>query len=107
MYIGTHDNDTVKGWLKATKRADKEFARKYIHLTEDEGWCYGLIRAGMASPSNLFVMQMQDVLELPADCRLHTPGIPMGNWRWRMLPGADSKELAKKLRQYTETFRRI
>ena len=50
---------------------------------------------------------MQDLLELPGSCRMNVPGKPEGNWRWRMLPGADSKELAKKLRQYTETFRRI
>ncbi len=106
MYIGTHDNDTVKGWLKATKRADKEFARKYIHLTEDEGWCYGLIRAGMASPSNLFVMQMQDVLELPADCRMNTPGIPMGNWSWRMLPDAITPDIAKRLAELVKLYKR-
>ena len=106
MYIGTHDNDTVKGWLKSTKRADKEYARKYAHITEDEGWCYGLIRTGMASPSNLFVMQMQDILELPGDCRMNTPGIPMGNWSWRMLPDAITPELPKRLKELVKIYRR-
>ena len=106
MYIGTHDNDTVKGWLKVTKKADREFARKYVHITDDEGWCYGLIRAGMASPSNLFVMQMQDILELPGDCRMNTPGIPMGNWSWRMLPDAATPEHAKRLKELVKLYRR-
>ncbi|MBQ8076626.1 MAG: 4-alpha-glucanotransferase, partial [Oscillospiraceae bacterium] len=106
MYIGTHDNDTVKGWLKSTKRADKEYARKYAHITEDEGWCYGMIRTGMASPSNLFVMQMQDILELPGDCRMNTPGIPMGNWSWRMLPDAITPELPKRLKELVKIYRR-
>jgi 4-alpha-glucanotransferase len=106
MYIGTHDNDTVKGWLKATKKADREYARKYTHITDDEGWCYGLIRIGMASPSNLFVMQMQDVLELPANCRMNTPGIPMGNWSWRMLPDAITPETAKRLAEMVKIYRR-
>ena len=37
---------------------------------------------------------------------MNTPGVPTGNWRWRMLPGAADKELAKKLLLYTKTFRR-
>ena len=106
-YIGTHDNDTVMGWLKSTRAADRRFAARYMHITEDEGWCWGMIRAGMASASNLFVVQMQDLLELPASARINIPGKPEGNWRWRMLPGKADKELAKKLRLYTETFRRL
>ena len=65
-----------------------------------------MIRAGMASSSKLFVVQMQDLLELGAKARMNTPGVPTGNWRWRMLPGAADKELAKKLLLYTKTFRR-
>lgn len=106
-YIGTHDNDTVRGWVEATGREDLRFARRYMHITEDEGWCWGLVRTGMATPSDLFVVQMQDLLELPASCRMNTPGTSGGNWQWRMLPGAGSKKLAKKLREYTETYRRI
>ena len=105
-YIGTHDNDTVMGWLKKTRKVDREFASRYMHITEDEGWCWGMIRAGMASASDLFVVQMQDLLELGGSARTNTPGIPTGNWRWRMLPGAAGKELAKKLKLYTKTFRR-
>ena len=106
-YLGTHDNNTVRGWLRHTRRLDREFASLYMHITDDEGWCWGMIRAGMASASNLFVVQMQDLLELPESARMNTPGVPMGNWRWRMLPGAASPELAAKLRLYTKTFRRM
>ena len=106
-YIGTHDNDTVLGWLDTTEPEDRDFAARYMHITGDEGWCWGLIRTGMSTASDLFVMQLQDVLELPADCRMNTPGSAAGNWRWRMLPGALTETLAEKLRLYTETYRRI
>ena len=106
-YLGTHDNNTVRGWLRHIRKCDREFASRYMHITDDEGWCWGMIRAGMASASNLFVVQMQDLLELPESARMNTPGVPMGNWRWRMLPGAASPELAEKLRLYTKTFRRM
>ena len=106
-YIGTHDNDTVMGWLETLGKEDKKFASTYMHITEDEGWCWGLIRTGMATASNLFVVQMQDLLELGAQSRMNTPGTSSGNWQWRMLPDAIDKKLSKKLRFYTETFRRI
>lgn len=105
-YMGTHDNDTVAGWLKTTDEENLDFARRYMHIGDDEGWSWGLIRTGMATASNLFVVQMQDVLELPAGCRMNTPGTSSGNWQWRMLPGSLSDELAEKLLEYTWTFRR-
>ena len=106
MYIGTHDNDTVKGWLASTKSADKAFARKYCHITSGEGWCWGLIRVGLSTPSDLFVVQMQDVLELSGENRMNTPGIPMGNWCWRMLPGAATEEIAARLADLTKLYGR-
>ena len=105
-YIGTHDNETVKGWVKRADRATLNYARRYLHITEDEGWCWGLIRAGMGTASRLFILQMQDLLELPGGCRMNTPGQAVGNWQWRMLPEAADAALAKKLRRVTETYRR-
>ena len=106
-YLGTHDNDTVLGWLETTGKDDRQFAERYMHITPDEGWCWGMIRTGMSTASDLFVMQMQDVLELGADCRMNVPGKAYGNWQWRMLPGTANKKLAKKLYEYTATYRRL
>lgn len=106
-YMGTHDNDTALGWLATTGKEDRAFAERYMHITPDEGWCWGMIRTGMSTASDLFVIQMQDVLELDGSARMNVPGKPYGNWVWRMQPGAANKKLAKKLREYTETFRRL
>ena len=105
-YIGTHDNETVQGWLKWADKPSLRFAERYMHITPDEGWNWGMIRSGMATPSRLFVVQMQDLLELGADARMNSPGTSVGNWQWRMLPGAADKALAKKLKLYTKTYRR-
>ncbi len=105
-YLGTHDNDTVLGWLETTSEEDLDFAKRYMHITPDEGWCWGMIRSGMATVSRLFVVQMQDLLELSGKARMNVPGTDSGNWQWRMLPGAADEKLAKKLRICTETFRR-
>jgi len=105
-YLGTHDNETVRGWLQSSDRRTVNFARKYMHITPEEGWCWGMIRTGMSTPCELFVVQMQDLLELPRDCRMNTPGTADGNWQWRMKPDALSAALARKLRQYTKTYKR-
>jgi 4-alpha-glucanotransferase len=78
-----------------------------MHKTEDESWCWAMIRTGMSTASQLFVMQMQDVLELPAPARMNTPGTAVGNWQWRMRPDALSVKLARKVRRCTETYRRL
>ena len=105
-YIGTHDNETVRGWVACLDRRTRSFARDYMHITEDEGWCWGMIRTGMASPCELFVLQMQDALELPRSARMNTPGTASGNWQWRMRPDALSAELYRKLKAYTHLYRR-
>ena len=106
-YIGTHDNETVQGWLKWADKGSVRFAERYLHITADEGWNWGLIRGGMATASRLFVVQMQDVLGLDRSARMNSPGTASGNWQWRMLPDAYDRALAKKLRGYTETYRRL
>ena len=106
-YIGTHDNETVTGWVKAGRgQRFLRYAREYMHITREEGWCWGMIRAGMGTASELFVMQMQDVLELPPWARMNTPGTAEGNWRWRMLPEAADAALARRLKRITRLYRR-
>jgi len=106
-YIGTHDNETVRGWVKAGRgQAYIRYAKEYMHIEPKEGWCWGMIRTGMSTASELFVMQMQDVLELPGWSRMNSPGTAEGNWQWRMKPGAIDGTLTRKLRHVTHTYRR-
>ena len=106
-YTGTHDNAPLALWRTEADKADIAFAKKYLGLNDEEGFNAGIIRGGMSCQSRLFVAQMQDYLGLGKGCRMNTPGTSSGNWQWRMLPGADNKRLAKRLRVYTETFRRL
>lgn len=83
-YIGTHDNNTLKGWFEEADPNDIEFATRYLGLNESEGFVWGLVRGGMSSVSDLFVVQLQDYLELGEDARTNIPGIVGGNWQWRV-----------------------
>ena len=105
-YAATHDNDTLLGWKAHGKKADIKKAEEYLGIHEPEGFAYGILRGGMASVADLFMMQMQDVLELSGDARMNTPGTMFGNWEWRMLPGQAGKTLAARLAKMTLLYDR-
>ena len=106
-YVGTHDNETLMQWYKGGKRDDVAYAGLYLGLNEEEGVNWGVIRGGMSSVAQLFVAQMQDYLGLGAEARMNVPGTSQGNWRWRMLPGAATPELAAKIRKYSTMYGRF
>ena len=106
-YIGTHDNCTVKEWVEhdAPKRC-LNYARQYLHITDDEGFEWGLIRAGMGSPARLFVAQMQDYLGIGAEGRINRPGTVGGNWEWRMTEDQLKEAPVKRIKEITERYKR-
>lgn len=106
-YVGTHDNETLVQWFRETDPAVLAFAREYLGLNEQEGLCRGMIRAGMSSVADLFVVQLQDWLELGAAARMNKPGTALGNWRWRVLPEELTEELAVRIRRLTQICARI
>ncbi len=105
-YPGTHDNDTIRGWLDGADDEVRALAVRYFGLNKDEGYVRGIIRGGMSSTANLFIAQMQDWLELDGSARINTPGILDGNWRWRMLPGSLTAKLASEIAAMTALYGR-
>lgn len=82
VYTGTHDNDTTAGWWATATDEERHFARGYL-ATDGHDMPWSLIRAAMASLADTAVLPMQDVLALPAACRMNFPGQESGWWRWR------------------------
>ena len=105
-YVGTHDNATLMQWKEEAATEDIELAKRYLGLNEEEGFVWGMILGGMSSVADLFVTQMQDYLELGADARMNAPGIPEGNWRFRMKADAATSSLAKKIASMTALYER-
>jgi 4-alpha-glucanotransferase len=99
-YTGTHDNDTTLGWWASLDEKSRAFAREQLGLSSgDIAW--DLIRAGLGSRADTFVIPIQDVLSLGSAARFNTPGRPSGNWTWRMPAGALTPELTARLRDVT------
>ncbi len=111
VYTGTHDNDTLVGWLsdppddasKETRAhyADEQaFAAKYLDLNPSADAptkAKRMIRAAMASQADLAIVPVQDLLCLGRTARMNRPGISDGNWAFRLLPDRLTDAVASEL----------
>ena len=107
MYTGTHDNDTVMGWMKTAPKASVKFAIEYLNLTEEEGYNWGMMRAAWSSVADMAIVPMQDLIGLGSEARINIPSTLGENWKWRALEGQITKDLAKKLYKYMQMYGRI
>ncbi len=83
-YTGTHDNDTLSGWMQTSPECVRAFVRSYLNLIRDEDFPLVALQKVMESPANLVITPVQDVLSLGSEARMNTPGTVDGNWQWRL-----------------------
>lgn len=107
VYTGTHDNDTVLGWIDSLSQKDRAFVKRYLRLSVREGYNWGIIKSAMMSVADTVIIPMQDFLGLGSEGRMNVPGVATGNWSWRMKNGAADEKLSKKIKKITETYRRL
>lgn len=106
-YTGTHDNDTVLGWMKTASPEELRFAREYLRLSSLEGFNWGLIRGLYATVADTVIVPMQDFLGLGSRSRMNIPATPEGNWSWRVNGRMLTDNLAADIRSLAELYRRI
>jgi 4-alpha-glucanotransferase len=108
VYTGTHDNNTIKGWFKKElKPEDKERISEYIGRDVSEKTIHWeIIRLGMMSVADIFIVPMQDILGLGEKYRMNLPASANGNWEWRLSEEQLSPSLIKKLLHITKTYGR-
>ena len=105
-YTGTHDNNTTRGWYRTLTKKQHRRLREYIGETTEHTICDRLIRLGMMSVADCFIVPVQDLLGLGADARMNIPGTASGNWTWRMPKGAMTQKVIQKLCRLTHTYGR-
>ena len=85
-YSGTHDNNTLLGYLWELEENNRRYMLEYCGYTEND-WEKGyenMIRTIMASGAGLVMLPIQDILRYGADTRLNTPGTSENNWKYRV-----------------------
>lgn len=106
-YTGTHDNDTVLGFLQSADEKTQQHAMEYLHFDCLEDAPAAFVKEVMACKADTAVIPMQDVLGLGSDARMNTPSTIGGNWMWRMLPDAATAEVAARLRKLNKETGRM
>lgn len=106
-YIGTHDNDTYMGWVDKADKKDLNFAKKYMNLTEEEGYNWGVIRTLLETKAEISMIQIQDILGLGNEARMNKPSTLGTNWLWRVKKDELTKEISSRLYEITKIFGRI
>ena len=104
VYTGTHDNDTVVGWWDHAPDWSRDALRRQLGGDVDrDGVAWALLELAMASPAELCITPIQDVLGLDGSARMNVPGVADGNWAWRLAPGQLTHALADRLRGLSES----
>jgi 4-alpha-glucanotransferase len=106
VYTGTHDNNTTLGWLQQEASIpEQDLLRRYASSDAHEvSW--DMIRLALSSVARLAVIPHQDLAGLGADCRMNTPGVASGNWRFRITPWMLSDSLRDRLAGLNWTYGR-
>ena len=106
VYTGTHDNDTIEGWIKCARRRELSFAMRYLNVRRKKDIRWSMIRAALSSAADTAVIPMQDYLGLDNSARMNLPSTLGENWKWRLLPGELTEELADKMAELAKLYGR-
>ena len=107
LYTGTHDNDTTTGWYNALSGEAKQRFALYAGAADENNIHHTLTRLAYTSVALLAILPIQDVLGLPTEARMNTPGLPDGNWAWRLDAGQLTAEHATRLRELADVSGRL
>jgi 4-alpha-glucanotransferase len=109
VYTGTHDNDTTVGWFKKLQKKEKKTVLEYLGCTEGD-MVEQFIRMAYASPADLCIVPLQDVLGLDSAHRMNTPGTMQDNWKWRMtidMLGEHNLDKIEMIRNFSRIYGRF
>ena len=109
VYTGTHDNNTVRGWLDDMCEEDNALAEDYMNNADtpkdERPWEF--IRLALGSVADLAVIPLQDYLCLGTEARINLPSTLGNNWKWRLVPGQVTDEMLEKMCHLNKLFGRL
>lgn len=109
VYTGTHDNNTILGWLDEMAPEDRLLAERYLNnrCTRKEDMPWDFIRLAMASVADLAITPIQEFLCLGGEARVNRPSTLGTNWKWRLLKGQITHEVTGKMYDMTKLYGRL
>lgn len=109
VYTGTHDNNTILGWLEEMAPEDRLLAERYLNnrYTRKEDMPWDFIRLSMASVADLAITPIQEFLCLGGEARINRPSTLGINWKWRLLKGQITHETTGRMYDMTKLYGRL
>lgn len=108
-YTGTHDNNTLLGFIWALDNETRNRVLEYCHHNPND-WDNGyddIFRSLLGSHASLVIFPMQDLLRYGRDSRMNIPGTTGGNWEWRVLKEQIDGINKKKFRYLLDLYCRL
>jgi len=117
VYTGTHDNDTLQGWLENCGDEQLLLVAEYMtgsklkidaakKMVSSGALRKTMIKAVMSSSAVYAVIPMQDVIGCGNEARMNMPSTTGSNWTWRMSKGDMKKNAAEELSFLTALYGR-
>jgi len=105
VYPGTHDNQTTAGWFQSISEESRRQVQTYLGADgSDIAW--DLARLSLESVADVAILPLQDIMRLGDEARMNTPGVTVGNWRWRYMEHQLHGGLAAGLAELTQSYGR-
>ena len=108
VYTGTHDNETLRGWLDSITGEEYAKVQDYVDAQADNKDLLAkkLVRTALASTADICIIPLQDWLGLSNEARINTPSTIGENWKWRMDKSMLSPELSGEMKKLTALYGR-
>ena len=109
-YSGTHDNNTLLGYLWEMPLDTKRDVMNYCSCDPEkwnENGCRAIVKTILASSAGLAIFPIQDLLGYGSDTRLNVPGRAYGNWLYRITKEQLGFINKDELRYYNALYGRI
>lgn len=85
VYSGTHDNDTLVGWLKLIDEKMMKDLNKALLKYDEKEIYQKIIHYCLDTEANKVIIPVWDIMARDNDCRFNIPGnIGSPNWEWRI-----------------------
>lgn len=114
-YTGTHDNNTVLGWLWEASEDQRRRSLEYCNFQGND-WgeggyhspsCFAWIRTLLASVSDWAILPIQDVCGFGGDTRMNKPGVAENNWAYRITAEVLQAADGAQIRHLNEVYKRV
>ncbi len=107
-YTGTHDNNTLLGYVWELDDARRKSMLEYCGYTSPD-WDRGydaVLRTMFASHAGTLILPIQDLLGYGSDTRLNIPGKADGNWQYRVTADQLNGIDRAKFRRFNTLYKR-